>query len=436
MNKRKDKKRAGKDLGITIIDTQSLISVSQSRPPLLAEDNLVSVGSPKNEQLQILLGPDAFSTIDPHATSDLSREVGGFLVGRPYEWQGQMYLEIVDALPSKRVSSSAVHFTFSSETWGQAQTTVREEFGDMHIVGWYHTHPRMHVFMSAQDIDIHQGFFREPWHVSLVIEPSRREAGFFVWDKNRIQPADGYYIDYPADTAQEKLWQVPSEPVPPDLDARPLTLDEFYEVGGWRTRWTEQDEIAVKIRQEAMSHLNEDAASHLGPLFGLCRGRIYSNRSTEIPRSFIEVTEIQPILDERLTAKSGMEVMAKMMGEISHAFVEDRNRQQRVVGWYWIGPKPSSHPLFNDLYKKLGSFIGEISLIGNAERGIENCSWQQANGEFVTRPLVEIVALEELSGDGLEKTLATIRDAGQEMLSDSMTGSDISTIDKDEVNLQ
>jgi hypothetical protein len=50
-------------------------------------------------------------------------------------------------------------------------------------VGWFHTHTRSGLFLSTEDISVHERFFPEPWQVALVITVAVDQpvcAGFFV----------------------------------------------------------------------------------------------------------------------------------------------------------------------------------------------------------------------------------------------------------------
>jgi hypothetical protein len=55
-----------------------------------------------------------------------------------------------------------------------------EHYPDKQIVGWYHTHPGMGVFLSSYDAWLHHHFFPEPWQVALVIDPLSPAGGFFI----------------------------------------------------------------------------------------------------------------------------------------------------------------------------------------------------------------------------------------------------------------
>src|SRR5437867_3167562 len=50
-------------------------------------------------------------------------------------------------------------------------------------VGWYHSHTRSALHLSAQDLEIFNRHFPEPWQVALVFRPEKAcptKAGFFV----------------------------------------------------------------------------------------------------------------------------------------------------------------------------------------------------------------------------------------------------------------
>ncbi len=62
-------------------------------------------------------------------------------------------------------------------------------------MGWYHTHPKMSVFLSGHDTFLHNHFFPHPWQVALVIEPHSHQAGFFIRDQEgELDPR--YYFGF------------------------------------------------------------------------------------------------------------------------------------------------------------------------------------------------------------------------------------------------
>ena len=49
----------------------------------------------------------------------------------------------------------------------------------MKILGWYHSHPGFSAFMSGTDVTTHREYFNQPYHISIVIDPLKRE--YRVW---------------------------------------------------------------------------------------------------------------------------------------------------------------------------------------------------------------------------------------------------------------
>src|SRR5438105_12337427 len=55
------------------------------------------------------------------------------------------------------------------------------------LIGWYHTHPDLGVFLSPTDLEkTHRVLFAEPFQVALVYDPVRQRAGYFFWEGPQI----------------------------------------------------------------------------------------------------------------------------------------------------------------------------------------------------------------------------------------------------------
>jgi len=129
----------------------------------------------------ILLTAAAFEACCLHAASDMDHEVGGGLVGI---WQidpetGREHILIQDVIPARFTTFGKAHLTFTQDTLVDIQARLEERHPQSRLVGWFHTHPRMSVFLSGYDLWLHQHFFPEAWQVALVIEPHSHTAGFF-----------------------------------------------------------------------------------------------------------------------------------------------------------------------------------------------------------------------------------------------------------------
>lgn len=124
----------------------------------------------------------AFVRCCAHAGSDLDNEVGGWLVGK---WRrdkrtGEQFIIVEATLPAPHTRHGSAYLTFTQDTQLALYEVMEERYPGKELVGWYHTHPRMGVFLSSYDTWLHNHFFPEPYQVALVIEPHSASGGFFI----------------------------------------------------------------------------------------------------------------------------------------------------------------------------------------------------------------------------------------------------------------
>ncbi len=158
------------------------------------------VGAVSTMDLPIFVDKTACEDIETHAREDTDNEVGGVLLGKQYEGRGGPFVLIVKALPAKHVEHSGTHLKFTHETW---ETLSREKDAvapELDIVGWYHTHPGLTVFMSSYDRFIHDNFFNRPQDVALVVDPLANDRGFFHWEMSngrKLRRCTGFHVVAP-----------------------------------------------------------------------------------------------------------------------------------------------------------------------------------------------------------------------------------------------
>ncbi len=171
-------------------------------PPLLGEAARLHGRPPVPDELRLIVWPEALRVIDRHGGHDTRAELGGLLLGRVYRHEGHGFVEIEAALPVYSDEHGPVHFTFTADSWVRAHREREQQYPDLAIVGWFHTHPDLGIFFSADDEIVQSTAFTMPWQVALVFDPVRREAHFFGWQNgrgesdsrsNRIGPLAGFY---------------------------------------------------------------------------------------------------------------------------------------------------------------------------------------------------------------------------------------------------
>jgi proteasome lid subunit RPN8/RPN11 len=170
----------------------------QLRPDRNKHFAVAACGKPAEEDLSIFVDMDVMRDMQRHAHRDTGVELGGVMLGGHFEdEQGRPFVMVQDSLRAEHYESTKGSFKFTHETWEQI-TRERDQFpSDMAMVGWYHTHPDWGVFLSGMDMFICDHFFNKPLDVALVIDPCRRDLGWFQWTGEpgeRIRRTGGYYL--------------------------------------------------------------------------------------------------------------------------------------------------------------------------------------------------------------------------------------------------
>lgn len=67
-------------------------------------------------------------------------------------------------------------------------------------VGWYHSHTRSEVCLTAEDLEFHGRYFPEPWQVAMVVRPAQfgpSRVGFFFREADGGIRAEASYLEFP-----------------------------------------------------------------------------------------------------------------------------------------------------------------------------------------------------------------------------------------------
>ncbi|HUW14361.1 MAG TPA: Mov34/MPN/PAD-1 family protein, partial [Anaerolineae bacterium] len=127
--------------------------VSRSRPTV--------VGQPTG--IKINLWENALIRAREHAEEHCREEVGGMCIGvlGIGRHSGKWIVEITDTLVAQHTISRAGSITFTPDTWSAASKTVDRvcTMTEERIVGWYHSHPGVGIFLSPDDLFVHENFF-------------------------------------------------------------------------------------------------------------------------------------------------------------------------------------------------------------------------------------------------------------------------------------
>ena len=124
--------------------------------------------------------------INEYCSSDTARELAGILLGGYAEKEGHFHVFVEAAIEAKFTDASRGSVTFTHQSWEYINRVRDEEYPELSMVGWFHTHPGFGIFLSGYDKFIHQNFFNLPWQIAFVLDPIAHEQGIFGWKEKDL----------------------------------------------------------------------------------------------------------------------------------------------------------------------------------------------------------------------------------------------------------
>jgi proteasome lid subunit RPN8/RPN11 len=136
----------------------------------------------------------ALARMRTHLAGDTSIELGGLLVGRVCADSAKAtHVTLIErALPASDGAGTATTFSYTAQSWSHLAPELQHLPADMTVVGSYHSHPDMGVFLSSTDLGTQEDVFPQPWQVAIVIDPVRDEVGVFAGPRGK--PCDAWYV--------------------------------------------------------------------------------------------------------------------------------------------------------------------------------------------------------------------------------------------------
>jgi hypothetical protein len=113
-------------------------------------------------------------------------------------------VRILAARPLECEHALGPTFTLSGKDYVRLAALLEVGCGDRRAqgwepLGWYHSHTRSEILLSARDVEIHNRYFPDLWQVALVVRPHAMQpmrAGFFFREANGSIHADSSYNEF------------------------------------------------------------------------------------------------------------------------------------------------------------------------------------------------------------------------------------------------
>jgi proteasome lid subunit RPN8/RPN11 len=155
--------------------------------PVDANSYLRSLGLPKPieakaGQAVALVRRAAYQHLNEHLRTDMAVELGGLLCGEAlYDRALDLFIVVIEmAVPAVNGDGTPTTFSYTPAAWEAISPTLRQMNSEWTIVGSYHSHPGLGVFMSPTDLDTQAEVFPHDWQAAMVVDPSANTCGLFL----------------------------------------------------------------------------------------------------------------------------------------------------------------------------------------------------------------------------------------------------------------
>lgn len=117
----------------------------------------------------IFFQQEAVVALQEHVKSSPTQAIFGFLVGDLYRdpENGVLYSIIDKTLKLSQTIYGDKTELVVARLWDRMQEQLAKAAGT--LLGWYHSHPGQGGLLTAHDIETHQKFFTDPWHVTILV---------------------------------------------------------------------------------------------------------------------------------------------------------------------------------------------------------------------------------------------------------------------------
>lgn len=136
---------------------------------------------PPSAASSIIVTQEVLESVNRHVSQDLKRELGGFLLGNRYICPNSKrhYIRIDVCTEARFASGTSVSMEMVNETFLHLIEELSGKHRGKEVLGWYHSHPKNDVFLSPDDIRVHEDRFKQDWAVALVVNPNQNIGAFF-----------------------------------------------------------------------------------------------------------------------------------------------------------------------------------------------------------------------------------------------------------------
>ncbi len=131
----------------------------------------VPSGPSETGPYELFLTRSALRQMDAHLTAGGKESRFGFFLGNLFRCpeSGVHYAVADRCLPVAESFSEETPDPFLLRAWAKSQATFREHGGV--LIGWYHSHYLLGLFLSEEDAEVDSRYFSQPWQCCVLVVP-------------------------------------------------------------------------------------------------------------------------------------------------------------------------------------------------------------------------------------------------------------------------
>lgn len=139
---------------------------------------------------KVYIHPKVVEDITNWSTESLNtqpvKEVGGFLLGN-YKEEEKIETFVQHFVPATTIEFNSPSLLNFGAAALQLLDQAMQEHPQLQLVGWFHTHPGHTPYLSHTDMNIQEGFFRESYHIAIVLDSLTEnfDTGIFTRKNNQ-----------------------------------------------------------------------------------------------------------------------------------------------------------------------------------------------------------------------------------------------------------
>ncbi len=130
--------------------------------------------------------------IEVYARRHLETECTGLLLGNLEEDNNQRVVHITEVIFAEDAVGTRTNVRITLGAWEKLLGIRDAKYASLKVLGWFHTHVGLGVFMSDSDVFIHRRFFEQEEMVAYVLDPTAERDAFFRWRDGQVVPCASY----------------------------------------------------------------------------------------------------------------------------------------------------------------------------------------------------------------------------------------------------